>query len=227
MKIRELTKNDAKIYFDDFDGEFTNDYFDSLDEGYLEIRSEILKFHEVCKKNKEYTYDLEMGLKLYSFFKTKKWFNDSVASNYDFWRYICIKVAPDIIYERHGLVDSYYYEKNVRIYFSTIWWYIHMSFQGRIDKTREMLSRLNTDYILQLVERPGREGMYLKISREIIRRICGLSKEELNKKIGNANLFRRLLILNTAKLNNYNLLLENNVEKYVADLLLECNVRVN
>ena len=98
-----------------------------------------------------------------------------------------------------------------------------MSFQGDIVKTKDCLSSLNTDYILQLVERPGREGTYIEITREIMRRISKLPKEELNKKIVNTTLFRRLLIQNTAKMNNFNLLFENDVQGYVNNLLKSCN----
>ena len=101
-----------------------------------------------------------------------------------------------------------------------------MSYQGDILLTNKCLETLTTDYIVQLVERPGREGTYIEISREIIRRISQLPKEILNKKIGNANLFRRILIQNTAKINNFNLLLENDSQGYVENLLQACNVKV-
>ena len=226
MRIKELNREEAKKIFEMFNTSFEETLFEGLDPDYLQIRKDLLNIHSTCEELKDYKYDLEFGLSLYTYFNSKEWFNENVASNYNFWKYLSIKVVPDIIYKRHGLVASYYYEKNVRIYLSTLWWYIHMSFQGDIVNTKKCLVDFNTDYILQLVERPGREGTYVEVSREIMRRISKLPKDELNKKIGNANLFRRVLIQNTAKVNNFNLILENDVEEYVLNLLQGCNTKV-
>ena len=123
-------------------------------------------------------------------------------------------------------MPSYFYEKNVRIYLSTLWWYIHLTYQGDTQATYEILKDLNTDYILQLVERPGKNGVYLEITRCIVKFISKLSESDRNKKFNGANLFRRVLIQNTAKVDNYNLLLDGKVEKYVAGLFESCNVTV-
>ena len=222
MIINELKRDKAKNELDYFENNYQEgqDFF-SLNDEYRSMRKTIFEIHAKIKQKKEYLYDLEMALQLYQYFNDQKWFNESIASNYDFWRYICVKVAPEIIVKRHGFNREYFYDKNVRMYFPTMWWYIHMSYQGEIAKTRKCLENLNTDYILQLVERPGRSGMYLEITREIIKRISLVPRNVLNKKIGGLNLFRRVLLLNTAKINNYNLVLEHNVEKYVENLLVE------
>ena len=225
MRIKELSREDSKNIFQTLNDSFDDEYFGGLDTYYLQIRKDLLEIHNKCKGLKDYKYDLEFGLSIYEYFNSKNWFNENVASNYGFWRYLSIKVVPDIIVNRHGLVAAYYYEKNVRIYLSTLWWYIHMSYQGDMVITKKCLETLNTDYILQLVERPGREGTYIEISREMMRVISQLPKEELNKKIGNANLFRRILIQNTAKVNNFNLLLENDSKGYVENLLQACNTK--
>lgn len=226
MRIKELSREESKNIFQTLSGSFDEEYFGELDIDYLQIRKDILEIHDKNDGLKEYKYDLKFGLSLYEYFNSKNWFNENVASNYGFWSYLSIKVVPDIIVNRHGLVAEYFYKKNVRIYLSTLWWYIHMSYQGDILLTNKCLETLTTDYIVQLVERPGREGTYIEISREIIRRISQLPKEILNKKIGNANLFRRILIQNTAKINNFNLLLENDSQGYVENLLQACNVKV-
>lgn len=225
MRIKELSREDSKNIFQTLNASFDEEFFGGLDNDYLQIRRDLLEIHNKYEGLKDYKYDLEFGLSIYEYFNSKNWFNENVASNYGFWRYLCIKVVPDIIVKRHGLVAAYYYEKNVRIYLSTLWWYIHMSYQGDMVSTKECLESLNTDYILQLVERPGREGTYIEISREMMKRISKLPKEELNKKIGNANLFRRILIQNTAKVNNFNLLLENDSQGYVENILQACNTK--
>lgn len=226
MRILELNREFARREYENFIDNYDENFFESLSKDYLEIRNNLLSLHRNCLNFRDYEYDLNFGIQLYEYFNNEEWFNECVASNYGFWKFICIKVVPDIVQWRHGNNASYYYEKNVRIYIPTLWWYIHLSYQNNIEDTKKCLSNLNTDYILQLVERPGKDGTYIEVSREIIRRISSLSKEERNKKIGNVNLFRRLLIQNTAKVNNYNLVFENNVEKYVNDLLISCNVKV-
>lgn len=227
MNLKTLSKDSAKIeLYRYFNNDLSENYFDNLDDDYKVIRSRILNFHNEISEYKDYEYDLNLAIKIYDYFNSENWFNETIASNYDFWRYICVKVVPDIIYKRHGKVESYYFEKNVRMYIPTLWWYIHMTYQGDINKTYNSLKNFNTDYILQLVERPGRDGTYLLITRTIIMKISQLPKEELNKTIGSANLFRRIMIQHTAKSNNYNLILENEVDKYVDDLITSCKVKV-
>ena len=92
--------------------------------------------------------------------------------------------------------------------------------------TKKILKKFNTDYILQLVERPGREGTYLEISREIIKYLALLPKEVINNKVAGANLMRRVLIQHTARINNYNLLVENEVKEYVKELFALCGEEI-
>ena len=234
MKIKELKKDEAEKKLKQFlteDPEFFND----LDEDYKALKKEIETLFYTCAEYKdddeedldEYKTDLAFSLKLYELLNSKDWFNETVASNYDFWSYLCVCVCPDIVYDRHGENPEYYYKKNVRIYLPTMWWYIHMSWQGSIEKTRETLSKLNTDYILQLVERPGRDGLFLTICRRIMYYIGILPKEILETKVDNKNLLRRVLIQNTSKISNYNLVFDNNEDLYVKSLFSACGVEVD
>ena len=145
MKILELTKEEAKKTFEfiSLNG-ISEDYFNDLSIEYLDIRKFFLSLDipEI-----EYSYDLKLALKVYEFFNQQQWFNDSVASNYGFWMYLSLKVIPEIIINRHGWMPEYFYDKNVRIYIPTLYWYIHMSFQGDLEKTYNILKTLNTDYI--------------------------------------------------------------------------------
>jgi len=199
--------------------------FSYLDIEYQNLRNDLIKLAGQVESS--YDYDLNFGIKLYEYFNNIKGFNESVASDYDFWRYLSIIVVPDIIEKRHGLTPSYYYEKNVRIYLSTLWWYIHLTYQGDLNSTYDCLKDLNTDYILQLVERPGKNGVYLAITRCIIKYISKVSEVERNKKYNGANLFRRVMIQNTAKVDNYNLVFDDKVERYVISLFESCNVNVS
>lgn len=223
MKLEYLSKEKSKEIIDSFRSQsIPSNYFEKLSNEYQDMRSELLSFYDEKKEN--YDLDLNFALKLYEYFSSIPEFDETIASNYDFWRYVCIKVVPDIIYKRHGWVDAYFYEKNVRMYIPTMWWYIHLCYQGDIEKTYEILKGFNTDYIMQLVERPGRDGMYLNISRAIMKKLSSLPKKIQNQKINGVLLYRRVLIQNTAKANNYNLVIEGKENDYVEELFSSCGV---
>jgi hypothetical protein len=161
MIIRTLTREEAEQLFNEYQSTpVIGSYYSDLDPDYQTIRSDLLKLADIGKF--EYDYDLEFAGKLYSYFNGLNGFNEMVASNYGFWRYISLKVVPDIIQHRHGLVPEYYYAKNVRVYIPTLWWYIHLSMQSSLEDTINLLSRYNTDYIVQLVERPEEREHILK-----------------------------------------------------------------
>lgn len=224
LNREESKKEFQKIYLNGID----DDYFDSLNNDYKKIREDILGF--VPRPiTKNYTFDLKFGIKLYEYFNKNKFpdFNEAIASNYDFWRYICLKVVPDIIIERHGLIANYFYDKNVRIYISTLWWFIEMSYQGSIDKTYNCLERFSTDFILQFVERPGRDGMYISVVRDMFKYLSILPIEIINEKKGNQTLIRRLLIQYTAEHPNFNLVVEGKSDEYVKGLFNLCGVNVD
>jgi len=229
MKIKELNREEAKKVFNrlvEANG-VPDDFFETLDDEYLKIRDTILSFSPK-PITKSYDFDLRFGIKLFEFFNKKNIpeFNEAVASNYDFWRYLCLRVVPDIIIDRHGLVDTYFFEKNVRIYLPTLWWYIEMGFQGTIEKTYECLKHFSTDYILQFVERPGRDGMYLDIARMMMKYLSELPKDVESQEKGEQTLLRRLLIQHTARNANYNLVIEGMTNQYVKELFAACGVEV-
>lgn len=228
MKIIELNREEAKHDFDKLcSNGITEYYFSSLDSDYQKIRNGLLSI--VPKPiQKTYEFDLMFGIKIYEYFNEKNIpeFNEAVASNYGFWRYICLKVIPDIIIERHGFVDTYFYEKNVRIYIPTLWWFIEMSYQGDLETTYNCLKRFSTDYILQFVERPGRDGMYIDVVRSIFKYLSKLPDSIIKEKKGGQILVRRLLIQHTAKNSNFNLVVEGQIDEYVKGLFSSCGVEV-
>ena len=228
MKFEELNRESARTLFQSIKSNgIPSDYFDDLSPEYKKIRDDILRFAKP-KVEKTYEFDLMFSIKLHDYFSTKNFeeFNEAVASNYDFWRYICLKVVPDIIIQRHGYVDSYFYDKNVRMYIPTMWWYIEMSDQGDYDTTYNVLKRFSTDYILNFVERPGRDGMYIDVVRYIFRYLNQLPMSTINEKKGKKTLIRRILLQHTARNVNYNLVVEGKTELYVKGLFYACGVEV-
>ncbi len=224
MEFYKLKNGDSEkklnLYHDKRD---INIITSKLNSNYLKMRIDLLELAGEVKK--KYDFDLEFGLKLYKYFNEIPGFNVTIASDYDVWRYISICVVPDLIVQRHGFQPEYFYKKNVRIYLSSLWWFIHLAYQKDDEDTYEKLKVLNTDYVLQIVERPGRNGIYVEIMREIVRQLLLYPEEIRNKKIGNRTLIRRVMIQNTAKSDNYNLIFDGKVERYVADLFDSCNIK--
>ena len=232
MKYYELKRQDAqKLYEDIVNGTvvINDNFFAKLDNDYKKIRKEILSWIEKNPVVKNYDFDLRFAIMIHEYFSAKNFeeFNEAIASNYGFWRFICLKVIPDIINERHGYVKEYFYDKNVRLYISTLWWYIEMCYQGNYEQTYQCLKKKSTDYILQIVERPGRDGMFLDVSRLIVYYLSKLPDEIVNKKYNNQTLLRRIAIQNTAKNSNYNLIFENKADEYVKGLFSSCGVEVD
>ena len=232
MKINVIDREDAVALFEKYleNNSIPNEMFDKLDSNYLKLRNDLLYLEKQAEieagQHDSYKIDLLFALKLYPYFNTCDWFNETLAGNYGFWRYISLNVVPDLIQKRCGFNAPYFYEKTTRMYIPKLWWYVHMSFQNDIESTKKILMPLNTDYIMQLVERTGRSGFYLEISREIMRQLSLLPQKIINEKINGSNLFRRVLIQNTAKMDNYNLVVENNAKEYVHSLFRSCKVRV-
>ncbi len=230
MQIRVLSRDEASQKFCYYDslGSIPESTFETLDPSYIKIRKDLLNFERLAaREDSIYKRDLTFACFLYEYLNKQDYFNDTVANNLGFWYYLCLMVVPDIIKRRHGLVENYYYGKSGRIYLQAMRLYIHMSFQEDMETTRKSLEKLSTDYILQMAERTGRDGFYVEVYREIIRIITILPSQIVNKKINGANLFRRVLIQNTAKTNVYNLLVENKVKEYVKNLFKSCKVEVS
>jgi hypothetical protein len=231
MKYYELEKDEAQRLFDSISNkktELNEEYFSKLDSEYTKIRNKILSWCIERPITKDYEFDLFLALKLHEFFSVENFpdFNEAIASNYGFWRYICLMVIPDVIIERHGLIKEYFYAKNVRLYISTLWWFIEMCFQGDYLKTYDCLKDKSTDYILQIVERPGRSGMFIDVSRLIIYYLSKLPEDVVNKQYNKQTLLRRVVIQNTAKNTSYNMVLEGKVKEYVIGLFRSCGVEV-
>ncbi len=156
-----------------------------------------------------YTFDISYGLKIYELLNESIGFTDRVASSDDIWRYLSIKVIPDVVHSRHGMNKDYYYANNRRIWLKSIWWYINLSWDGGIPETFEIIKGKSTDTIMQVVERPG-IGYYTEVYRAIMKKY---------KNYNDRMLFRRVFKLNTARLLTTSPeLVEGGIEGYVNEL---------
>ncbi|WP_323707117.1 DUF6339 family protein [Mammaliicoccus vitulinus] len=186
--------------------------FLGLREKLIEARDEVYDRFELDNVNKlRYTFDLNFGLKVYEILNEKIGFNNRVASNDEVWRYLAIKVVPDIVHSRWEFNETYFYKASRRIWLKTIWWYIHLSWSGSTENTYITLENNSTDTIMQLIDRSG-IGYNVELYREIMKQYY----EHSNK---DRMLFRRLLILNVARLLTMSPdLVEGGIEGYVKDL---------
>lgn len=140
----------------------------------------------------KYLIDIKTGIQLYSLLPPAELGMRS-ATNDDFWRYISIEVLPDLVFKRWGLVKDRFWEKSNRIWLKTVWWYVHLSWQNSLEKTKEYLSKpgLSTDTIAQLVERSGRHGYRIDLYRCIMAKTIENNFDQTE--------FRALMTLNTVR----------------------------
>ncbi|MEH6948052.1 hypothetical protein V7068_13480 [Bacillus sp. JJ634] len=144
-----------------------------------------------------YDIDLHTGLALYELLNDDFGFKDRLAAQDDIWRYLSITIIPDIVYKRHGLKAGRYYEHPRRIWLKSIWWYIHLSWQGSKQATFEVLENNTTDSIVQLVERTGLNGYRVDFSRKLMAELYDSYKDLPGSQ--RTSLFRRVLKLSTAR----------------------------
>lgn len=143
-----------------------------------------------------YRFDLMFGLKLFEYMQGHTDMNSKRASDLGIWRYISIKVVPDIVYRRWGDNPSRYWKSPRRIWLKSLWWYIYLSWQGSIESTYEVLKNNSTDEVVQLTERIGRFGYRVKLYRAIMKEYGSLDRD-IKKR--NGQIFRKVMKLNTAR----------------------------
>lgn len=185
-----------------------------FDKNYTSIREEICRFNnEVRSKSenisgkRDYYIDVHLGILLYDYLWRVQGFNLRVAANDDFWRYLSIKVVPDVVADRWGKDnESHYWSKPVRIWLRSIWWYVHLSWQGDMDSTAKVLEAncFSTDSILNLEERSGRKGTFIDVYRYIMYYYSRVPQNKLdefnnNTQTKHEDLFRVIMKLHTAK----------------------------
>lgn len=177
-----------------------------VDQDYNIIREKIEQLYESTVCDNSYKADTALGLELYSYFREQDFFTLRIAANDDFWRYLSVKVVPHIVAKRWGDEnDDHFWKKNVRIWLRSIWWYVHLSWRGSLEDTKDILTSPNfsTDSILNLVERSGRHGTFIEVYRYIMYFYSSISPDKLNQFNNSTqkhdDLFRIVMKLNTAR----------------------------
>lgn len=167
--------------------------FNNLRNQLIEARDIIFEkynFDDGIQGNEKHLFDLELGLEMYEILRPHIENRDIYPD--DIWRYLSVKVIPDIVHVRWGLNEDRFFRLSRRIYLKQIWWYIHLSWNTNKEKTFEILKNNTTDTILNLVERPGL-GYHIEMYREIMRYYSTIEDSS-------RDILRRVMVLNTARL---------------------------
>lgn len=152
-----------------------------------------------------YPVDVEVGLLLYEYLASAG-FTEAEACNDGVWRYLTIKVFPDITYFRYPDPEKEVKEKGGRInhkrfflhprriWLKTLWWYVHLSWQGSGEATRRAIEGNGANIIGHFIERPGK-GYRLNLYRTLMKDYS-LRSDKTDV------LFRRLAKLSLAECRN-------------------------
>ena len=187
MQFRTMSTPEAAHFVSDID-EMSDEAFadlanrwikhevEDVPEEYALMRTEIVKTFDSAKASGKYNIDIEVGFKLYQLLSPTIHFDNVTANNDDVWRFISCRIFPDITYLRYPkpskgdlrLNKDRFYAGKRRIWLKTLWWYIHLSWQGNEEETRAVLNGLGSDTISDLVERTGK-GYRLPLYREMMR----------------------------------------------------------
>jgi len=201
MRWKTIDKAEAELIVKKWGGKPPEEY----DPDYREIRTELIQsLHGIASelnigiediRKEAYQFDFRYGLELYRILSDKYKMSLRTASDDGVWRYLSIRVIPDVVYLRWDLNESRFWKDSNRVWLKTLWWYIHLSWQGDYLRTYNVLKDNTTDEIVQMVERSGRSGYRIELCRKIFEYYGQIPAQE--KK--GAELFRKVLKLNTAR----------------------------
>lgn len=215
MEWQELTKFECDELFETID--FNN--VELEDKQYRKLRFSLLnKYEDVLEEidkgiysgelqlsKKKYYIDCLFGIELYQILKAFK-FKNHDANNNDIWRFLSMKVIPDLVHERYGNKAARFYAIPNRIWLKTIWWYVFLSLQVTkneenkniidYDATKKILMCFDTDYIMQIVDRAGSDGYRVKLNRLLVKKLY----ENISLSNSKNRFYRKIMILNTARL---------------------------
>lgn len=201
MKWLKLNKEESEAIFFQWQIMPEPEY----DISYEKLRNDIVRIFEDSKNyfkltdfdiaKKGYSFDLRFGSQLYELLSSNYNLNLRNAADDGIWRYLSLKVAPDLIFHRWGLRPERYWSRGRRGWFKTLWWYIHLSHQGTIERTYRVLESNTADEIVQLVERAGAYGYRVGLYREIMKQYSPIANERKDS----SSLFRKIMKLNTAR----------------------------
>ena len=228
MKWNRIKKEEAQNRFEQFcttkqpafnreDAELREKIINCFD---ATLRALHITAEMIEQGNNAYRIDYQFGLKFYCLLNDQYAFTERLASDEAIWRYLSVCLVPDIVAKRYGIDHpDRFWKKPNRIWLRTVWWYIHLSWQGSPEKTGRILMNNSTDEILQLVDRCGKTGYRVPLCREIMAKYGSIPKDRRPN-----NIFRKTMVLNTARVQVIEPgLVDGGEKKYVEDLYSYCS----
>lgn len=210
MNLDELTRAQAKVAMEEWIRNYPS--LPAVDPSWEKIRAAIQQhfyslFEEGIKDN--YYIDVKMGVYVFQLFEQEH-FTMRMASDDAFWRFVSLKVVPDIVGRRWGYkAADHYWLKPSRNWMRSVWWYVYLSLHNNnLQATEKVLlsPHFNTDTILNLEERTGRKGTYVEVYKYIMYFYSMIPddtlkdlNDRLKEKDKHASLFRTIMKLNTAR----------------------------
>ena len=164
---------------------------------YSPIRTELMSAYESIPSGlSSYQFDIEFGLKIYTCL-VKHGMTVADASNDGVWRFLQIKVLPDLIYKiwvhKTGdmhINESRMWKKSPRLYMKVLWWFIHIVWDTNEERTRSHLN--NSCDISQITDRTTM-GYRISVYKAIMHVYGGLEEKQISKR-----LLSRVLVLNSS-----------------------------
>lgn len=202
MKWKKLKKREAESIMNSWEIRPTvecDSEFNALRNDLLFVREKFyFNFSDEnnTEPNSGYRVDLNFGMELYLILTNTYQFTIRQASDDEIWRYLSMCVVPDIVFARWGMSPDRFWKEQRRVWLKTLWWYIHLSWQGNNLETFKILKENTTDEIVQMVERSGKFGYRIDVSRAIMKYYGEMEKQ---KKKDHPGIFRKVMKLNTAR----------------------------
>lgn len=135
---------------------------------------------------------MKVGLAIYMILKDAG-MDTRTAADDGWWRFLSLCVLPDLVKSRwEGAPPVRFWMGRSRIWLRAMWWTVHLTWQGSEENTQKVLEDVTTDTVVQLVERPGKGGFRVDLTRQIfrVRRLRKPSQDQ----------FRAIMKLNTAQI---------------------------
>lgn len=206
MKWKTMPKQQAEEFLLDYEAgdaptQFDDTSWQQLREKLVQLWQDADSWGKAQGDNTRLSYlrDVSFGLGIYELFSSEPFkMTPRTAADTGVWRYIAVKVIPDIVTSRWPKRSSWQ-DRMVaaprRLYPKVLWWYIYLCWQGGCESTLAAIKGGSEDIIAQLVERAG-SGYRLDLSRAIIHRLAAADMTDAAR----IALFRRVMKLNTARM---------------------------
>lgn len=187
IEWKRMSKREALVHLHRYDEDkcVPSSMYEGLTDVYRELRERMTALRDCMdemrkrignKTPKDYASDLLYGLTLYRFLREKE-FGIWDAADDNVWRYIAVKVMPDIVHERLGgdyAKDAFSGVRSSRFWVRNIWWYIYLSLVETserapdYDMTAQILKGNDTDILAGVVDHPG-SGFRVELFRLMMR----------------------------------------------------------